>query len=79
MAKETTTERSSAKVRKVRRDFRMHFGTYLIINALLVAIWALKGGVGIWPVWLILFWGVGVAFHGLYAFFGVSEGASGDS
>lgn len=55
---------------KVRRDFRMHLGAYLIVNAMLVAIWAMAGANSFWPGWLILFWGVGLAFHGWWAFFG---------
>ncbi len=73
MTNRAMTDSQAAKVRQARRDFRMHFGTFLIINAMFVAIWALKGGVGDWPVWTILFWGVAVAFHGLYAFVGISD------
>jgi hypothetical protein len=61
---------------KAKRDFKMHLGAYLIVNAMLVAIWALSPGEGFWPVWLIVFWGVAVAFHGWSAYFGqpFSEG-----
>lgn len=53
-----------------RRDFRMHLGAYLIVNAMLVGIWALTGAGSFWPGWVILFWGVGLAFHGWWAYFG---------
>jgi hypothetical protein len=55
---------------KAKRDFKMHLGAYLIVNAMLVAIWAVSGQRGFWPIWLIVFWGVGVAFHGWHAYFG---------
>lgn len=64
-------EREQAEKRiKARRDFWWHAGTYIIINGLLVAIWALSGGGGFWPVWTMLGWGVGLAFHGLATFLG---------
>lgn len=61
---------------KARRDFRMHLGAYLIVNAMLVAIWALTARAGFWPIWVLLFWGVGLAFHGWWAHFGqaISQG-----
>ncbi len=48
-----------------RRDFRIHFTVYVIVNAILVAIWALSGAGYFWPVWPLLGWGIGVAFHAL--------------
>jgi hypothetical protein len=61
---------------RAKRDFKMHLGAYLIVNAMLVAVWALSGQTGFWPIWLILFWGVAVAFHGWSTYFGqpFSEG-----
>jgi hypothetical protein len=55
---------------KARRDFRMHLGAYLIVNAMLVGMWALSWRGHFWPGWLMVFWGVGLAFHGWWAYFG---------
>ena len=55
---------------KAKRDFRMHVGTYVIVNAMLVGIWALSGRGDFWPIWVIVFWGVGLAFHGWNTYFG---------
>lgn len=55
---------------KAKRDFKMHLGAYVIVNAMLVAIWAMSRGGGFWPIWPIVFWGVAVAFHGWSAYFG---------
>ena len=54
---------------KARRDLRMHVGTYLIVNAMLVGIWAFNGAGSFWPGWVMLFWGLGLAFHGWSTFF----------
>jgi hypothetical protein len=51
----------------VRRDFGWHFATYVIINGFLVFIWSIGGG-GFWPIWVIVPWGIGLAFHAWYAF-----------
>jgi hypothetical protein len=55
--REPVDEREAAlEALKAKRDFNMHLGAYVIVNAML-------------PVWLMLFWGVGLAFHGWSAFF----------
>jgi hypothetical protein len=53
---------------KKRRDFHWHLVTYLVVNALLVFIWALGPRVSFWPMWVLIFWGMGLAFHAWYAF-----------
>src|SRR3954454_10907646 len=42
---------------------RIHFTTYLLVNLLLIGIWAASGGGYFWPIWPILGWGIGVACH----------------
>ena len=73
-------ERREAAVKRIRgkRDFRNHLVSYLVINAFLVGVWALfmasyffgfLAGAGyFWPVWVMLGWGVGLAFHGWNAY-----------
>ena len=60
------TERREAALGrlKAKRDFRGHLAAYVIVNAMLVAIWALSGADYFWPIWPILGWGVGLSFHG---------------
>lgn len=74
MVDEEVERASAVKRLKARRDVMMHLGAWLIVNAMLVAIWALSGRQGFWPVWLILFWGVALAFHGWWAIFGQPPG-----
>src|SRR3954447_856982 len=42
---------------------RVHLTTYLLVNAMLIAIWAAAGGGYFWPIWPILGWGIGVGCH----------------
>ena len=42
---------------------RIHFTTYLLVNLLLIGIWAASGAGYFWPIWPILGWGIGVACH----------------
>jgi class 3 adenylate cyclase len=42
---------------------RIHFTTYLLVNLLLIGIWAASGGGYFWPIWPILGWGIGVGCH----------------
>ncbi|CAN5546492.1 DUF1707 domain-containing protein [soil metagenome] len=37
---------------------------YVLVNALLIAVWALAGGGFFWPVWPLLGWGLGVVSQG---------------
>jgi fatty acid desaturase len=46
-----------------RRDFFNHLFAYLVINGLVVAIWAFTGQGYFWPAWLMGAWGVGLLFH----------------
>ena len=63
-ATETGTDyRQQAKERlEKRRDFKTHVFIYLLVNAVLVAVWAIATPEAIfWPIFPILGWGVGVA------------------
>ena len=43
--------------------FRTHFAIYVVVNVMLIGIWAASGGGYFWPVWPILGWGIGVGCH----------------
>lgn len=50
------------------KSFKAHATSYLLVMALLVAIWLLTTPGGyFWPVWPMLGWGIGLASHGLAA------------
>src|SRR4051794_4768558 len=42
---------------------RIHFTTFLLVNLMLIGIWAASGGGYFWPIWPILGWGIGVGCH----------------
>ena len=67
---------AAVKRLKNKRDFRMHLGAYVIVNLMLIGIWALGPRVNFWPGWVLLFWGVAVAFHGWWAYWGQPESES---
>lgn len=64
-------ERRAAAVKRLKdkRDFRSHAAAYVLVNALLVAIWALSGGGYFWPIWSIAGWGIGLAFNAWAVYF----------
>ncbi len=46
---------------KKKRDFKTHILMYVVINAVLVGIWALTTAPGFfWPIFVIGGWGIGV-------------------
>lgn len=40
-----------------------HTGAYVIVNSVLVLIWALAGGGYPWFLWALVGWGIGLAIH----------------
>ena len=49
---------------KKRRDFAGHVLVYLLVNVVLVLIWALTDSQGFfWPIFPIAFWGIGVIMN----------------
>ncbi|MCB2379918.1 2TM domain-containing protein [Hymenobacter sp. BT635] len=70
------------RLAKARAKFKTHLFTYLVVNALLWAIWLLtnanSGGHHVgrhfgyipWPVWSTVFWGFGVLMNGIRVYSG---------
>ena len=54
-----------------RAELRAHLASFVLVNALLVAIWAATGADYFWPIWPILGWGIGIASHASEALLGV--------
>jgi hypothetical protein len=74
-ADESLRKQALERVRK-RRDFWPHLLVYVMVNALLVVVWAMTGSDGFfWPIFLIAGWGIGIVMHAWDAFFrtGISE------
>ena len=44
---------------------RIHLTAFVVVNVMLIAIWAAAGGGYFWPVWPILGAGIGVVGHAL--------------
>jgi fatty acid desaturase len=53
---------------EARYAFRWHLPIYLIVNTGLVAIWYFSGGGFPWPLFPIVFWGLGVVGHYIGAY-----------
>jgi hypothetical protein len=59
---EDLREEATKRVRK-RRDLGTHVVTYVVVNAMLVAIWAITGAGYFWPAWVLFGWGVGLLLN----------------
>ena len=78
------TDDEFREMAKARVGFRMHAMAYVAVNLLLIAIWWIGGDSvrlemgemsmtetergSFWPIWSILGWGIGLAFHGWSVF-----------
>ena len=60
------------QVAKKRAGFKRSFLTYLIINVVLIGQWYFSGGSRdyFWPGWVLLGWGIGIAFQYARAYHG---------
>ena len=55
---------SAIKRLKAKREFWQHVVMYVLVNSLLVVIWAVTNeGTYFWPMWPLLGWGIGLAMH----------------
>ncbi|MDH4118413.1 MAG: 2TM domain-containing protein [Acidimicrobiia bacterium] len=61
---------------KAKRDFATHVIAYVVVNALLVVIWAATGRGYFWPMWPIAGWGVGLVLNAWTVYFSrpITEG-----
>jgi class 3 adenylate cyclase len=59
----------------LRQSFKINLTLYVLVNVLLIGIWAASGGGYFWPVWPILGWGIGVAGHAAPQIAGVGSGS----
>jgi 2TM domain len=68
--------REAPEHRKAVRDFFYHLVVFVFVSALLVIVDVRAGTAGNavvgldWAYWVILFWGLGLAGHAVYAFLG---------
>jgi cobalamin biosynthesis protein CobD/CbiB len=53
---------------KRKQAFKGTLLAYVLINAVLVLVWALSGGGEFWPGWVMGFWAIGLAFQGYDAY-----------
>jgi uncharacterized membrane protein YecN with MAPEG domain len=60
---------------QAKRGVQANLVSYLGVNGLLVVIWAVSGGGFFWPIWVMVFWGFGLAMHAwsVYGRGGITE------
>jgi class 3 adenylate cyclase len=44
-------------------SLRIHVAVYVVVNVMLIGIWAVSGGGYFWPIWPLLGWGAAVGCH----------------
>jgi 2TM domain-containing protein len=50
--------------RALEVSFQLHAVTYVVVNLMLIGIWAAAGAGYFWPVWPLITWAPLVAIHG---------------
>jgi uncharacterized membrane protein len=71
MSEQEIYEEAKKRV-KAKRDFYGHLGAYLVVNAILIVVWALSdadmGTANMWFLWHLCIWGAFVLIHFLQVF-----------
>jgi hypothetical protein len=68
MSEEEIYEQAKKRVEE-KKEFFVHFAVYIIVNIMLVLIWAFAAGRGYpWFLWPLGGWGIGILFHFLEVF-----------
>lgn len=62
MTEEQLREAALKRIKK-RKDLYGHMVAYVIVNAFLVLVWYLTNAGYFWPMWVMIGWGVGLAFN----------------
>ena len=55
-------ERAVKRLKK-RRDFTAHLLVYLMVNSCLVVVWAMTSSGFFWPIFPMVFWGIGLVMN----------------
>jgi len=56
--------RQEAKKRvEKRRDLGTHAVVFVVVNTMMIAVWAMTGGGYFWPGWVLAFWGIGLIMN----------------
>lgn len=60
-----TDDERQAAIRRlsVKRELRLHVVVFVLVNVMLIIIWAATGGGYFWPIWPIGGWAIGLASH----------------
>jgi 2TM domain len=59
-----TDARGKALTRlKKKSEFKAHLIVYVLVNALLITVWAMTGAHFFWPVFPLAGWGIGVVMN----------------
>ena len=62
MAEDDLREEARTRIQK-RRDLGRRVVVYVVVNAILIGIWATSGAGYFWPAWVMLALGVGLVFN----------------
>jgi uncharacterized ion transporter superfamily protein YfcC len=64
MTGDETDLREEARKRVTKkRDLGAHVVVYVVVNTMVVVLWAMTGGGYFWPAWLMVCWGVGLILN----------------
>ena len=75
MSEEAIYEEAKKRVEE-KKGFYKHLVVYIVVNLILVIIWAFPAGRGHpWFLWVLGFWGLGVLFNYLNVFVWTSKGS----
>jgi high-affinity nickel permease len=66
-----TDDRREAAIKRLKTKQRFHtqLAFFVIVNTMLIVIWAVTGGGHFWPIWSIIGWGIGLTILAYTVYF----------
>ena len=70
----TSEDKRERAIRRLKEkdDFKVHLVVYVVVNSMLVVMWAVIGWWFFWPIFPIAAWGIGLIMHGYTVYRGTS-------
>ncbi len=73
MASDEELRKKAEKIAREKIGFYIHFGIYLVVNAMTVVTWWAYGGGFPWFIFMTVGWGIGIVAHFVQTFYALGK------
>lgn len=72
MESRTEVDKREVAIKRLKEKsaFHIHLFSYVVVNTMMILVWAFTGAGFFWPIFILAFWGMGVVIHGYLVYAG---------